>query len=1592
MVGRRWTETAVVVAVSVVWILPGFSYRADISWSSRKISCLLMLLLSLSLASVGGRASQPQKTVDIISVADKNCPPLPIHITSSNITLVTASKARISCLPGHHLFPDGSSDLTCLRFKWMANDLVYKWCRPSCPSSCPPSQCERPGVCLCFGVPCLVFGDVLPGDEVDVEVKGAVILPGGIGGALGTCEEGFEVSRGVSQFVVPFVHGQWVMPKTASGATLACRRANNTTCLAVAGASNKAWECRSHLSCHNKPNIPPGMTLTQLDCKTFILTCRGNRTLKGCDEGKIPVIRCISGSWVNVNWDHDKVLTCEPDCDAPCLNGGICDDEGRCRCPDGFHGHHCQHISCSSLLPRIPNGTVNREEGNAQFGFSGWQMECNPGYRLASGREGRQPLVCSLGEWVVPTENNQEEVRCVRHGEVPCLNGGKLKSRNSFPRLLIRCLPGYAMPGGDMEREVFCNETTGKWVVPNNTRCDVVCKNPCFNGGSCDLMDMCRCAEGFAGESCQEVVFEYFKCSAPLPEVPYGESVDGDPPYIQCYPNHILPSGRTNATLRCYNNRWGLQGESEIITENWNALNCSPICHPSCKPPMVCASPGICLCPFHLEGSRCQYPVAESCDDPPPVPNAFVELHTGFVTCRKGFVVGEFGTVTRWLAQCYYSVWISPYPLADGCRPVCDPECSSNGVCSDINYCLLNTIPLIVLSSSPSRSHNDVLAKCPSGYNFEDGRCKEGYLGSSCQHVSCDLVPLNVLNNVLQKSNNTLVVECLEGLTFPHGERRLTFKCNGEYWIFPSKYNSTSDMHCTRNCEQPCQNGGTCEMLGHCRCLLGFTGHLCESRICNDFLPTIVNGTYSYINDSVLVNCTASTYSYWITCENGTWQGDAASEDAPCPIICPLKCKHGGTCIPPGDCKINHWHPLEMDHMPKMCFPNCEPPCQNDGICLGRNRCLCPRGLMGPTCDKGSLCIAPPEAPPNMELKNISGGVYVATCKKNHTFPSPDISSLTISCEAGVWSKSHVYVCRPLCTRQCQNGGICSDVNVCKCPPGTQGPTCGTLVAGKCRADVKWQNVMVTPINETGGLNITCNPGNTLWPPDHGDNWKLLCVSGEWSEVPVEWNEEFPCVPNCDPPCQGGGKCIAPSQCYCGSGVFMVDCMMKKWCNRWPLITNGLAYRLAPRLTRVACLEGRLTYGGSRNVVLRCFDDYWVTASKTPIIVNDVHCNFTCNPRCKNGGRCVGHNMCACNSGYGGPFCDYPVCGTGPLRVQHGQLNAKSSAGMVFGTVRCNDQYRLASGEQQTSFQCRNGTWYFSGDMSGHKLIECHPLCSPPCVNRGSCVAPGHCLCFGGFTGKYCEMRPTLAVSGLKCKFPFSYGHEMHISCITYNSRIPWCATHVNVFGEPLTIDYCNTTHYLEEVVETISGRTCAFPFKAKGVTFWKCARDERERSWCATHVSGTGDVLQWDFCWLDHGYQRVTVTKNGMMCHIPYMHDGMLHHNCYGDAKDPELWCPTDTLDDFTPLQWGVCRRGDAHLLYSFADNVPFPAKPRLDLLPVPQLALVPRNQLVTPTVHCGVGSKANAGGRKVKRKKNDLIASDGVASDGMAEEEVDE
>ncbi|XP_063862128.1 protein eyes shut homolog [Scylla paramamosain] len=589
-----------------------------------------------------------------------------------------------------------------------------------------------------------------------------------------------------------------------------------------------------------------------------------------------------------------------------------------------------------------------------------------------------------------------------------------------------------------------------------------------------------------------------------------------------------------------------------------------------------------------------------------------------------------------------------------------------------------------------------------------------------------------------------------------------------------------------------------------------------------------------------------------------------------------LSCKDGfasrnnSTSVSPECYRKQWWRAVEQNKVPGMCLSNLQmsTPCQNNVTCEGlRSR----REVMHPKehiRDKKILCSEIPAVPANMVLARSADG-FLGTCREGYGFSSPFIQSLGIRCQAGVWVKNHTHPCRPQCSNQCHNGGTCIDVETCLCPPGTAGPKCGTLVWGTCRTDVKWQNVIVKAIVQ--GLLLQCPRGYKLLQYKPYEHWLLQCKARRFEEPPgVTWDQENPCRPVCEPPCHEGATCVAPGKCDCGDGIACADCETRQLC-ALPVVRHGAAYRLAPQLSRVSCFGERLPAARSRNLLLRCSKDHWVTAGGKTVAANQVNCSFSCDRECQNGGRCVGLNRCQCRDGFVGSFCGHPVCGSTPLRVPHALYSMTSSAGVVSGTVRCNDQYRLASGEQQTSFQCRGGTWYFSGDMSGHKLVECHPLCSPPCVNRGTCLAPGHCLCSGGFTGKYCELRPTSTTDGMRCVFPFSNGHKIYSSCVIADDKIPWCPTQVNLDRKPLAWQMCNTTHNLEKVVGTISGRSCAFPFKWNGTTWWKCAHDDKDRYWCATHVTTNGHILQTDFCWLDHGLPHTQPECHSSMgCPLP--------------------------------------------------------------------------------------------------------------------------
>ncbi len=133
-----------------------------------------------------------------------------------------------------------------------------------------------------------------------------------------------------------------------------------------------------------------------------------------------------------------------------CLNGGTCNEQGECACPEGFSGDACENTIDPCADVQCENGGTCNEQGECECpeGFSGDNCENAAG-------------PCA---------------------EVPCENGGTCNDQG-----VCECPEGFS---GE-----FCENA----VDP----CDGI---QCENGGTCNEQGECECPDGFSGEFCENDV------------------------------------------------------------------------------------------------------------------------------------------------------------------------------------------------------------------------------------------------------------------------------------------------------------------------------------------------------------------------------------------------------------------------------------------------------------------------------------------------------------------------------------------------------------------------------------------------------------------------------------------------------------------------------------------------------------------------------------------------------------------------------------------------------------------------------------------------------------------------------------------------------------------------------------------------------------------------------------------------------------------------------------------------------------------------------------------------------------------------------
>ncbi|KAG7175985.1 hypothetical protein Hamer_G016940, partial [Homarus americanus] len=151
-----------------------------------------------------------------------------------------------------------------------------------------------------------------------------------IGGALGICISGYEVSPGASEFLVPCIGNNWTLPTDQDGHPITCHPICFPSCRneGVCVAPNKC-KCPSTTrgtfcerlagsECTGRPITPKGMNLSAWSENVYGLTCPDNYVLPGRGLGVSLRVTCIKGKWLYPDWKGHLPLTCEPYCLISC--------------------------------------------------------------------------------------------------------------------------------------------------------------------------------------------------------------------------------------------------------------------------------------------------------------------------------------------------------------------------------------------------------------------------------------------------------------------------------------------------------------------------------------------------------------------------------------------------------------------------------------------------------------------------------------------------------------------------------------------------------------------------------------------------------------------------------------------------------------------------------------------------------------------------------------------------------------------------------------------------------------------------------------------------------------------------------------------------------------------------------------------------------------------------------------------------------------------------------------------------------------------------------------------------------------------------
>ncbi|XP_067001694.1 protein shifted isoform X2 [Anabrus simplex] len=169
----------------------------------------------------------------------------------------------------------------------------------------------------------------------------------------------------------------------------------------------------------------------------------------------------------------------DPECDKKCANGGWCNHEKICQCPEGYMGQYCKTALC---YPQCMNGGSCTAPGvcSCPMGFQG--RHCEGGICAEKCLNGgkciqKDTCECPKGYYGLRCEFS----KCV----IPCLNGGRCRGVNK-----CRCTAGFKGDHCEIGRR-----------VPQRSTCTKPCRH-----GTCRPDNTCLCETGWFGKLCNRKV------------------------------------------------------------------------------------------------------------------------------------------------------------------------------------------------------------------------------------------------------------------------------------------------------------------------------------------------------------------------------------------------------------------------------------------------------------------------------------------------------------------------------------------------------------------------------------------------------------------------------------------------------------------------------------------------------------------------------------------------------------------------------------------------------------------------------------------------------------------------------------------------------------------------------------------------------------------------------------------------------------------------------------------------------------------------------------------------------------------------------